>query len=232
VLKRQTNDFKEAVAYNTLGSEEAREQFSQTALRMSQVNVPPEVPADEKKQLAQAMNDFLVAVKTDIEDTHDLYNEDPRMLSIYGMFYNSIGDPVNAEKILTRAHTIAPNKQLITYDLIRALLMQSKYKEANILAKETYDLAPLNTYSLKWLIISSVYAGSYKEAKAYVLAKHSMIPFDQDTLNAALSAGQTAVAIDMLNDYKKEQPAAAAQIDSYIKQIYAMPRVPVATSKK
>jgi O-antigen ligase/tetratricopeptide (TPR) repeat protein len=231
-LARQTADFKEAIALNTLGSEEAREQFSQTALRMAQVTIPPEVPQEEKQKLAEAMNGLLLAVKQDIDATFDHYKEEPRMLSIYGMFLNSIGDSAGAEKVLTQAHLVAPKKQLITYDLVRAQLMGGKYKEAYALAKETYELAPKNPASVKWYVIASVYAGAFKETKAAIAKDGQVIPFDQEILNAALSIGQIQVAIEMLQDLKKEQPAAASQIDAYIKQISQMPRTPLAAPKK
>lgn len=234
-LKAQTASFQEALAMNTLGSTEAREQFSQTALRMAQVQVPPEVPAEEKKKLIDGLNGFMNAVKDDITSNYDYYKDDARMLSIFGMFYNGIGDGASAEKILTQAHTIAPNKQLITFDLIRAYLVQQKYGEAYSLARDTYELAPAYPLAMKWYLITALYAKSYNEAAANVKKLTGSVPFDEDVLNATVSLGQFQLAIDMLNQLKKDKPETAAQVDAYIKQLQGVPRaqvVPVATPKK
>lgn len=231
-LKIQEANFKEALSLDTLGSTEAREQFSQTALRMAQVTVPPEVPEAEKKALSEAMSSLLGAVKTDIETSYESYKNDPRMLSIFGMFYNNIGDAVNAERVLTDAHNLAPKKQLISHDLVKAYLLSQKYADAYALARETYDNATAIPASLKWYLITSLYANTYKEAKAHVMEKYPVIAFDQDVMNTALSLGQTAIALEMLNDLKKEKPELAAQIDAYIKQVNAMPKVQVAPVKK
>jgi hypothetical protein len=48
--------------------------------------------------------------------------------------------------------------------------------------------------------------------------------FDPDVLGGVVSSGQIGVAIEMLNDAKKKNPAIAGQVDEYIKQLLAMPR--------
>lgn len=232
VLKAQTEYFQKALAMNTLGSSEAREQFSQTALRMSQVNVPPEVPADERKLLVERLNTLLNAVKDDITNTYDRYKEDARMLSIFGMFYNGIGDAASAEKILVQAHSLAPKKQLISFDLIRSYLLEQKYPEAYGLAKETYELAPAYPIAMKWYLLSALYAGSYKEAHDNIVKTSGSVPFDEDVLNSAVSLGQFATAAEILNQLKKDKPETAAQVDAYLKQLQNAPKTQIVAPVK
>jgi O-antigen ligase len=232
VLEVQRQTFQTALQMNTLGSGEAREQFSQTALRMAQVTIPPEVPAEQKKVLVENLNALLSAVKDDITSNYNYYKDDVRMLSIFGMFYNGVGDGASAEKILTQAHTLAPKKQMITNDLIRAYLLQQKTAQAYALAKENFELAPNYKDALKWYKITALYANSYKEASENIKAKSGALTFDEDVLNTAVGLGQIQVAIGMLNDLKKERPEVAAQADAFIKQLQNAPKVPVATPKK
>jgi hypothetical protein len=137
------------------------------------------------------------------------------------MFYNGIGDPVNGEQVLTLAHNIAPKKQLISFDLIRSYLLESKYKEAYALATQTYDLEPAYQDAQKWYVLSAVYAGAFKEARSHVMANGQTIPFDGDVLNAIVSTGQIPLAIELLNEVKKESPQYSQQIDAYIKNLLA-----------
>ncbi len=232
VIKTQNSLFNQALELNTLGSLEAREQYLQTVLRMSQLSIPPTVSAEEKKALTDALNAMIESARTNITATYDTYKDDVRMLSIYGLFYSGIGDPVSAEKVLLDANKLAPKKQLITFDLIRSYLLQQKLAEAYALGKETFEIAPNYAPATKWYLLTALYVGEYKAASENVAAKTGSIPFDEDVLNAAVGLGQTQVAVAMLNDLKKSRPELAAQVDAFIKQIVANPRPVVAVPKK
>jgi predicted Zn-dependent protease len=209
---------------NTLGSIEAREQFLQMAVRMGQIKIPDDLSAGDKQSATQALNSVISSAAADVAASHDANKTDVRMLSIYGMFFNGVGDAVNAEKVLKEARVFAPNKQLIAYDLVRALLMQKKFDEAYAVAKETYDLSITCNDALKWMMIAAAYDGKYVEAKAYAASKGQDLGLDPDVMGGVVASGQTDVAIDILNDAKKKNPAMATQIDAYIKQLLAMPK--------
>lgn len=220
-VKIAQDSFVEAIALDTLGSEEAREQFLQMAVRIGQITIPPETPATEKQATVQAINNLLQAARKDITDSLPAHKEDVRMLSIYAMFYNGIGDAASAEEILKLARTYAPKKQLLGFDLVRAYLIQKKYPEAYALSREVYDMSITCNDAQKWYMISAAYAGAYKEAKAYVIQKGQVPPLDTDVLSALLVTGQTNLAVEILQDAKKTNPELSAQIDSYIKQVLA-----------
>ena len=220
-VKIQQDSFTQAIAMNTLGSIEAREQFMQMAVRMSQVKIPDTLQAGDKQAAVGALNSLLQAANKEITDSYPRYKEDVRMLTIYAMFYNGIGDAVSAEKVLLDARHLAPNKQLISFDLIRAYLLQKKTTEAYTLGKDTYDLSITCHDALKWYMISAAYAGKYTEAQAYASSKGQDLGLDPDVIGGVVASGQTSVAISILNDAKKKHPELASQIDGYIKQLLA-----------
>jgi O-antigen ligase len=218
-VKIESNAFTDAIAMDTLGSVEAREQYLQMATRMVQIKIPDNLPQGEKQAAVQVLNDFLQTARKDVDTSFPRYKEDVRMLSLYGMFFNGVGDPVNAEKALTLARTYAPNKQLIAFDLVRSYLLQKKYAEAYALARETYDLSITCNDALKWMMVSAGYAGQYKEAAAYALSKGQDPGLDPDAIAGVIASGQTSVAIELLQAMKKKDPSLAPQIDEYIKAL-------------
>ncbi|MBP6948862.1 MAG: O-antigen ligase family protein [Candidatus Pacebacteria bacterium] len=231
-VKKQQNAFVSAIAMNTIGSEEAREQFLQMGVRMAQVKFPEGTPEADKQAATLAINEEIQAVRDDITKSLPDHIKDVRMLSIYGTFYNGTNAPVEAEKILTTAREIAPNKQLLSFDLARSYLMQQKFAEAYDLSKNTYDLSITCNDAQKWLLLSAAYAGTYKEARAHIIEKGQTVAFDPDVLTVIVSTGQTQLAIELLLELRKEKPELASQVDEYIKQLVAQKPSAIATPKK
>jgi O-antigen ligase len=220
-VKTQQSAFEKAIAAHTVGSEEAREQFYQTGVRLSQITIPSDVTAEDRTRTVQALNDFLTSARTDIANSYDAHQNDVRMLSIYGMFYLGTNDPVSAEKVLTQAHTLAPKKQLISLDLIRAYVAEGKTSQAYDLARQTLDLAPAYPEAQRMVVVAGIYAGKYAEAKSYLASKGITMGFDPDILSALLANKQISLAVAMLNDLKKTNPEYGPQVDAYIKEILA-----------
>jgi O-antigen ligase len=223
-LKISLTSFQDALALNTLGSDEGREQFLQMGVKVGQVTIPAETPAGDKQAITQGINNYILAVRNDITASLPSHDTDVRMLSIYGMFYNGIGDGVSAEQVLSLAHTLAPNKQNLSFILIRAYLTERKFPEAYALAKQTYDIAPVFTDAAKWYVLTAVYDSKFSEARAHIAANGQTVPFDNDILGALVSSGQIQLAIQLLQELKKTNPELATQVDAYIKQLLAQPR--------
>lgn len=223
-VKIQQDAFTNAIAMNTLGSIEAREQFLQMAVRMAQIQIPESLPQGDRQSAVQALNNLLQAARKDVLDSYSKNKEDVRMLSIYGLFFNGVGDALSAEESLKAARALAPNKQLIAFDLIRSYLLQKKFSEAYALSKETYDLSITCNGALKWYMISAGYAGQYKEARTYALSKGQDPELDPDAILGVVSSGQIPLAIELLQALKKKDPSIAPQIDEYIKTLYTQKR--------
>lgn len=220
-IKLSQDAFVNAIAMDTLGSTEAREQFLQMAVRMGQIKIPDTLPQGDKQAASQSINNIMQSARKDVADSFAANKEDVRMLSIYGMFYNGIGDPVSSEKVLVEALKYAPNKQLLSFDLIRAQLIQKKFDDAYKVARQTYDLSISCNGALKWLMMGAAYDGKYKEAQAYALSKGQTPVVDADIIQGVLMSGQVNVAVEMLQQLKKDNPAMADQIDTYLKQLVA-----------
>ncbi len=220
-VKVEQEAFEKAIAMHTVGSEEAREQYLQTAVRIAQVTIPEDVPAADKQRSIDAINSMVAGARKDVENSYEAHKSDVRMLSIYGMFFNGINDGVSAEKVLTQAHSLAPKKQLVSFDLVRAYLIQGKSAEGYALAKETYDSATAYPDAAKMLLLSSAYAFKWNESRAYITSHGQTVPFDADILNALVTTKQIPLAIQLLNELKANKPEYAAQVDAYIKELLA-----------
>lgn len=223
-LKISQDAFTNAIAMNTLGSMEAREQFLQMAVRIGQIKIPDTISAGEKQATSQAINGLLLTARNEIETSYPVYKEDVRMLSIYGMFFNGVNDPANAAEALNAARVFAPYKQLIAFDLIRANLLQQKFADAYALGREVYDMSITCTDALKWYMVSAGYSGHYKEAKEYALSKGQDPGIDPDAVVGVIASGQRSLAIELLQELKKKDPSIASQVDAYIKQLLVAPK--------
>ena len=221
VLKVQKESFEKALSLGTLGKDEAREQYLQTTSKMVQYKLPAEATQAEQQAITQAMNNLLLSVRTEIETSYPKLQKDVRALSVFGSFYNSVNDGVSAEKVLSEAHTLSPEKQLITFDLIRAKLLLKKVDEAYILAQEAYVIQPLYPTAQKFLGMTAIYANKTQDARALFSKYNGTFPIDGDTIAAALETGNTKEALIMLADLKKARPELASQIDAYVKEILA-----------
>lgn len=218
-IKRQQDAFTRAIDMDTLGSEEAREQFLQNGVRLAQYKIPEGTPEASKLAIQQAINAEIQAIRDDVTKSLPSHLEDVRMLTIYGMFFVGIGDAKKGEEIISSARNLAPKKQLIGFDLTRAYLMQGKHKEAYELSKEVYDLSTNCNNADKWYLISAAYAGKYKDAKEDILKKGGTVGFEQEVLTGFATTGQIGLAIEYLQELKKTRPDLASQIDAYIGQL-------------
>lgn len=224
MITLQKDSFVSAIALDTLGSLEAREQFLQAAVRLAQNRVPETLAPQERQLIVTAINNLLLAARNEVIASYPQYKEDVRMLSIYAMFFNGIGDTQSAKEVLKEAIRLAPNKQLLRFDLIRALLIEQKYKEAYALSKETYDLSTTCLNADKWFLVSASYFGKFQEGSQYVISKGGTPTIDQDIISGVVASGQHQLAIELLQNLKKQNPQLTTQIDELIKQIRLAPR--------
>lgn len=221
ILQFQKESFRAAIDMHVEGSEEAREQFLQTTAKMAQVQIPAEVPAADKQQINQSMNDLILSARQEVENSYPKYQHDVRALSVFGMFYNALGDSVSAEKALSDALAISPYKQLTAFDLIRSYLVQKKYAQADALSKKIFLAAPDFPTAMKLYVVCAIYDGKIAEARATIAQVGKQFPIDADVVNALVDTKQYDLAIQALLTLKKDHPEAAAQVDAYINQVLA-----------
>lgn len=223
VLKQSQDSFVAAIAMNTLGSLEAEEQFMQIGPKLVTVTIPDSVSPTDRETAVRAINELSETLKKHIDSVFEAKKDDPRALAIFGNALGIIGDYPRAEKVLLQAHALAPKKQLIAFDLIRADVALGKYQEAAALAESTYNDAPAYPDAIKWYLVTAALNHSYSKAEAEVIAAGQQIPADGDIVRALVTTGQTKEALALLANLKKANPQYAGEIDAFVKQILTTP---------
>ncbi len=220
VIKSQNKSFNDALALNTFGNIEIREQFMQTASKLASLDIS-KAPQDEQENINKTRKEFIDSAIAEINKVAPTQQNDVRELGVYGNFYLAIGDYVNAEKYLLQAHKLSPKKQIASFDLVRAYLGEKKLNEAYDLAKETY------LYDTKFddvrgvFVITSAYDKKLKETQDLLVKNGQTIPATGEVINALVQAGEIQTALGLLAQLKKEHPEMSEQVDAYIKQMFA-----------
>ena len=243
-ITKNLSYFQEAIAYGSLGTQEAREQIIQAA---SQIAGNKNVSDDVKKQFLE-----ISAREMDLQAKASPLDARPPLF--LGILLDAYGNYTNAASALKRAHELSPGKQTILFQ--QGLNAQARGSDAEALEffKTAYELAPefsnariyYAAYAIRlgkdqladdllFPILKSGAAADQQIAAAYVgrgrfdkivniwKAKVSAQPNDLQsrlTLAAALYAmGQSGESILQLEETGKVIPSAKAQADSLIEQV-------------
>lgn len=218
VLSTQVSTFQQALALNSFGSQEVREQMLSFVSRLVTYNPNLGSPEAQAKY-NQALQGLIAEADRVVAESPAKDKEDVRQLSIYGAYFNAKQDFKTGELYLTKAHTLSPKKQLIAFDLISAYLGQKKYEEAYKVALETYLYRPQVTNAAIILAATSAYSGKEEQVAKILNDNGQKFPLSIEIINAYLNIGNTQRAIDLLNQYKAQNPKDADQVDAFIKQI-------------
>jgi cytochrome c-type biogenesis protein CcmH/NrfG len=236
--------FKQAIAYGSYGTQEAREQLAQGA---TQIASTQGVDLSVKQQFFDsAVSEMMLQAQASPLDA--------RFPLFLGILEYSFGDSRDAAAAFEKAHELSPSKQTILFQI--ALNQQAGGDTAGSLAtfKQAYDLEPEDNDALLYYAAEAIRAGqdslanqllapliptgdaadpritaAYADRGAYAkivqifLAHVKAQPQDVQgyfTLAAAyLGAGDSADAIATLQAAEKISPAAATQAESLIQQI-------------
>lgn len=130
LLATSMDDFELAIDRATLGRTEAREQLIQNAL---QINANQNFSVETKKAWAQF---GFAEIKDELANDPD----NVRILHLAGSYLNQLGNPDLALLYLTHAVELAPNKQLVAFDLGLAYLLKHDMVRSLQEFKRIYDL--------------------------------------------------------------------------------------------
>jgi FimV-like protein len=236
--------YKEALGYDQLGRQEAREQVSQMASNIQRSEGVSQETKDAFRDLA------IQEVEREVERNPESARLRLFAGSLYGI-YGRIGD---AEATFRKVVELAPSKQSALFQLGEVLLMQSKNEEALEYFKRAYELEPAYAEATKLYALALVRNGKDKEAvdvltenfgtpavdderlfgewvnaKRYDLvtqileARVAQKPEDMQ-LKVSLAAayrelGDKDKAIAVLEEIKAEGGEYAPQMDAFIKEI-------------
>jgi cytochrome c-type biogenesis protein CcmH/NrfG len=235
--------FQKAIAYDSIGTQEAREQLAQAAVQVAQTTAQ----TDQK----QAFMDAGVAAMQAQMEASPL---DARFPLFLGTIYNAYGDHTSAMQALTKAHELSPKKQAILFLLGQTAWAENKNAEALRYFQQAYDLATTYTDAKLFYAAAAIRAGQTslanslvqelvkddKAADLKIVAAYDAvgqiaraIPIWQAHVQASpqdvqgyftlaalyYKTGNRAAAIQALKQAEAVNPAVAAQAEELIKQI-------------
>jgi tetratricopeptide (TPR) repeat protein len=236
--------FKQAAAMHGVGTQEAREQFSQAAIAV----VGAEGVETSLKE--GFMRGAFEAMSMQQEEAP----LNARFPFFTGILLDHSGLYVEAKKELDRAHELSPKKQSILYELGLNAFARSAPDEAVGFFKEAYELEMKNTDAKRYYVAALIRAEKDSVADpilrelvesdeaadariAQALASRGMYagiaqiwkmhttkhPEDVEArfvlVGALYQAKETALALQELEAIKREHPAAGEQVDQFIADI-------------
>lgn len=194
--------FKESLSYNTVGTQEVREQLMQAATRFASVE---QVPLEIKRQ-------FFVEAAEGLEQQSKDSPLDPRPVLFLGAMLNAFGLLNEANPILERAHALSPTKQTIIFERAANAFARGDTAASLALFKEAHELAP-----------------EYKEARSLYAAaavRSGNLALADEILAEAILAGNAGddritAAYVAVGRYDKLLPIWRAQVEHHPKDVAA-----------
>lgn len=214
------NAFKKAIALNSPGTYEAREQLFASLHSVVSAKLPKEV-VNEYVQYAYEQ------VQLQLKETPN----DTRYFYLAGSFLQDMGVRAEAATYLERAHELSPRKQPITMLLASNYFLAGQKDRALALFKEAYEVYPKNddakkTYGLVALysndrdlytklfgtepVMDERFLSVYKDTKQYDL----MIAYLQKAAELKGNSFDTQVALGMGYWIAEKRPQAVATFNS------------------
>ncbi|MEK7134280.1 MAG: O-antigen ligase family protein [Patescibacteria group bacterium] len=176
-LQKNLAFFEKALAYNSMGTSEAREQLAQIAAR---IVLSPAIAEVDKSA-------FNTLVRREMDEETKAGNN-ARAELLYGSYLKFTGAYDDAIAHLTRAMELSPGKQAMRMELGSAYLSKGDFAAAFPIMKEAYDLAPENETARDAYALAAVYAGDMKIAQELLVPVYGMPAAPTDEFTRAYAA--------------------------------------------
>lgn len=189
--------FRDAAAYQNIGTQEAREQLSQAAISV----------VDNPGQPAEVKQAFLDAAAEEMKKQIMDAPGSARAPFFLGILYDHAGVYDEAQKWLTEAHQRSPKKQSILFELGLNAYARGATTEAFAFFKEAYELAPEYHEAQSYYAAALIRAGNDAEAER-VLAprKASGDAADQRIATAYAARGRYDKIVELWTDHVGKKP--------------------------
>jgi len=190
--------FKEAIAYGTFGTPEAREQLIQMASRVATLEGAPE----------NAKQEFFALAREEMLKQIAEVPNDARYEIIIGSFLNRFRQNDEAIAHLERAIELSPGKQTTYFELGSVYLNIGNYEKALEVMKEAYDLEPSNPQARDIYAIAAIYAGDRALAEELLIPAYGTIEVEDNRFINAFAAVKdydTVIAIWESRIAKREE---------------------------
>jgi Flp pilus assembly protein TadD len=189
--------FKEALAYNSFGTQEVREHLSQTA---AQIGGMAEASADIKKT-------FYDLAISEMQKQSDEVPASARFPFFLGILKDTFGDHEGARVALQKAHENSPGKQAIAFQLAMNAVARGSTGEATALLEQAYVSAPEYREAALLYALALVSSGQFDKADPIVseIADGTYTP-DQRLLGAYVSQGRYDKVATLMSLYIAKHP--------------------------
>lgn len=157
-ITKNLESFETAIAYNTFGTQEAREQLAQAATQVAAASGV----SDEIKQR------FVLSAVTQMKAQETVSPLDARFPLFLGTLYEAAGDSHSAMVSEQRALMLSPKKQTIFFQLAGNALAQGNMKDAIDLYRQAFELAPDFTTARFLYAGALIRAGREAEAETLI----------------------------------------------------------------
>lgn len=179
--------FKEAIAYQSAGTQEAREQLTQIASQVA----PSALPADVKQK-------FYDLAVSEMRAQMAVSPLDARFPLFLGTVYQSYGNYKDAQIALEKAHELSFDKQSIYYQLGMNAWALGENAKALEYFKTAYELVTANTEAQIYYVAAAIRAGDTALANQFLQPLiDSNQAADQRILAAYSATGNIAKAIPL-----------------------------------
>ncbi len=188
--------FKKAIAYDSFGTQEAREQLARMTFSVSGFKV--------SNTIKEA---FLTTTNSELQKQIKEVPNDAKNYLLYASFLTRYGRYDDAIIQYDKALKLSPKKQAIYFGLVDSYLNKKEIKKALSFAKKAFEL------ETKYKDARKIYAAVAIYNKDYVLVKKllvpvfgTVIPDDSRILQAYSAVGQYSKVISMISARIKKDP--------------------------
>ncbi len=207
--------FKEAIAYNSYGTSETREQLAQISIN----------GLDRSKAITKDQEDFLRLATQEIVAQAKLLPNDARYQVFAGSFLSRVGAIDDALPYLKKAVELSPKKQTILFELANAQYVKKDFAEAEKVFRTAYELEPLYVDAKKFYIQILVEMKKYDEIERVFKEDLARTPMNIDVrLNLAslyLNTGRRPQALAEIRKAIEIDPTFKEKGESFIRGIEA-----------
>lgn len=146
---------KEAIAYDSFGTSEAREQLSSLSINAF----------DMSKGISSIQNEFIALTKDELVKQANKFSNDARYQLFAGSYFVKVGEVDKGIPYLIKALELSPTKQAMFFELANAYSIKRDMVKTEEMLRKAFELAPEFAQAEKYYLQILVQNGKIKEAK-------------------------------------------------------------------
>jgi tetratricopeptide (TPR) repeat protein len=213
-ITKNVESFERAINYGTFGNPEIREQLISLANQYTTIQQP-----------VQGKEALLAYAKTQGEEQLKLTPSDARYQIFHGTYLARLGDTDAAIEHLLKAQALSPKKQTIIFALAGVYMTKNDYVNAEKWLRVAYELEPSYENARLTYAAAIIYNNDLPRAmKVLEGVSTSTIAASNDIIQAAYTAKQYKLLIDLWKFRVQENPSAQNHVSLAAAYLYANDR--------